>query len=146
MEGIPTYEQIPALGLYLDQTQYILEQALRPLTGDGEGCITGTMITNYVKQKVIPPTCKKRYNREQIAQLMVALLLKRVLSAQEICRVLCELEELHDPAKAYDGFFQALEREFRGEPPASDCPPLTRAAVRALVGKLQFERLAAGER
>ena len=141
---LPRFAELPDLGLYLDQVQYILEDALQPLTGDPAGSITGTMITNYVKQKVIAPTSRKKYSREQLAQLLVIFLLKRVLTAAELALILRELLQTGDLPGAYDAFCREAERHLQAPdaPGGEDgCPPLTAAAVRALSGKLQFEQL-----
>ena len=47
---LPRWEQIPALGLYMDQVITVIDQALSPLIGFGEeATITPSMINNYVK-------------------------------------------------------------------------------------------------
>ena len=47
---LPRWEQIPTLGLYMDQVVTVIEHALSPLIGfNGEAIITPSMINNYVK-------------------------------------------------------------------------------------------------
>ena len=59
---IPRYEELPAISLYLDQVISILNQTLTPFFEEGEDkIITGAMVNNYVKHKVIEPPRKKRY-------------------------------------------------------------------------------------
>ena len=53
---MPRYNEIPGVGLYLEQTtKYICEQ-LAPLQ---ENAITGSMISNYVKKGLVSNPVKK---------------------------------------------------------------------------------------
>ena len=63
---LPRYEEIPTVGLYLEQTTKYISQYLDPLE---ENCLTNSMIANYVKRKLIANPVKKQYGREQIAYL-----------------------------------------------------------------------------
>ena len=45
---LPRWEQIPTLGLYMDQVVTVIDQVLNPLIGfDEEAIITPSMINNY---------------------------------------------------------------------------------------------------
>ena len=63
---LPRYQEIPTVGLYLEQTTKYISQYLDPLE---ESCITNSMIANYVKKGLIANPVKKQYGREQIAYL-----------------------------------------------------------------------------
>ena len=149
--SLPRWSELSDLGLYLDQVQIVLDGALRPLTPGPGGNITGTMITNYVKQKVVPQTEKKKYYRRHLACLITVFLLKHVLSTAEIGLVLRELGDGMEPDEAYDVFCSELEDRLgiseAGEEAEGllKCPPLTAAAVDALAGKLRFEMIACME-
>ncbi|WP_322905803.1 DUF1836 domain-containing protein [Paenibacillus campi] len=76
----PRWEQLPVIGIYMDQLVAWLEQQFHQFPGETAGkLITPSMINNYVKQKIIPPTVKKRYSREHIAYLIIICNLKPVL-------------------------------------------------------------------
>lgn len=144
----PRWEELPALGLYLDQVMLVLEEALGPIsTGPDKSVITPTIINNYVKQKVLTPTEKKKYNRGQLADLIMIALLKRVLSTTEIVRVLQALKAGQEPQASYDAFCTELEHRLnetvlpQAASTAGLCPPLVQAAVKALAGKILFELL-----
>ena len=143
--SLPRWKELSDLGLYLDQVQIVLDAALRPITPGPNGNITGTMITNYVKQKVVPQTEKKKYYRRHLAQLITVFLLKHVLSTAEIVLVLNELGMGTEQGNAYDLFCTELENRLcignygTAGADASGCPPLTSAAIDALAGKLRFE-------
>ncbi len=83
--SFPTYDQIPNVGLYLEQVTKYLNDYLEPM-----GCapLTGSMISNYVKKDLLPNPVKKQYDREHIARLMVIAVSKTVLSLEDIARLL----------------------------------------------------------
>ena len=84
----PRYDQLPDLPLYSEQLIDILTRLTVPLLGDGrEPVLTPSMINNYVKQKLIPPPEKKRYDRTHLAYLYCICLLKQVFSIQEISSI-----------------------------------------------------------
>ena len=64
---LPRYEQIPDVGLYLEQTVRYVNSFLAPL---GEVELTASMASNYVKHKLLPAPRKKLYSAEQLARLM----------------------------------------------------------------------------
>ena len=82
---LPTYDQIPNVGLYLEQVTKFLNEYLEPM-----GCapITGSMISNYVKKGMIKNPVKKQYDREHIASLLVIAVSKTVLSLEETVQLL----------------------------------------------------------
>lgn len=145
---LPRWNELPNLGLYLDQVQIVLDETLSPVTSEKSGTITGTMITNYVKQKVALPTEKKKYYRQHIAQLIMIFLLKHVLSTVEIQTVLQDMRD-KELEEAYNGFCEEFERKLRlvsgREPQPGPCSELTSAAIDSLAGKLRFENILSEE-
>ncbi|MCL2383393.1 MAG: DUF1836 domain-containing protein [Oscillospiraceae bacterium] len=82
---IPHWEELPDIELYSDQVIKYLEDYLEPFhTDKTEKVITNTMINNYVKQGVIKPPVKKKYNKSHLAYLFVICLLKQVYSIHDI--------------------------------------------------------------
>ena len=83
---IPRWEELPSIDLYLDQVVTLIDKFLLPYLGneDNSILITKTMINNYVKQGIIKPPEKKKYNREHIACLFVICSLKTVYSISNI--------------------------------------------------------------
>ncbi len=96
---LPQYGEIPDVGLYLDQTAKYINGFLGAYPGME---ITGSMISNYVKQKIIPKAYKKTYSRNQISQLFFIAMAKSVLSMDQIRKALsiqeedCTAEEMYD--------------------------------------------------
>ncbi|MBQ7859211.1 MAG: DUF1836 domain-containing protein [Faecalibacterium sp.] len=107
----PRYNQLPEIPLYRDQVMDELIRYTKPLFGDyGDPVITTAMINNYVKQKLIAPPVKKRYDREQLARLYCICLLKQVCSIAEV-RSLLEVQTRSYPFPvAYDYFCTELEK------------------------------------
>lgn len=152
----PRWEELPKLLLYMDQVILVLEETLSLFVEEKEHVVTSTMINNYVKQKVIGPPVQKKYGREQLAQLMIVCLLKKVLSINEIACLMGMMTARFSPQEAYDSFCGALEnalvktfaQEQREVPPiASGEPGLAAqsAALAALMGKLVVEDCLAAE-
>ena len=55
---LPRYAQIPNVGLYLEQVVRYINSCLSPL---GEPELTSSMVSNYVKQSLIPAPIRKTY-------------------------------------------------------------------------------------
>jgi len=107
----PRYEQLPDLTLYSDQVIDALNQYTAPLRTSYSGpLITATMINNYVKQRLIDPPVKKRYNRDQVAHLYAICLLKQVFSISEISSLLAVQEHSYPFPVAYNYFCTELEQ------------------------------------
>ncbi len=75
---LPTWENIPDIGLYMEQIIVLLKQYLDYLPPDLKEAqfITPSTINNYVRMKVIPEPVKKRYYRIHIAYLIMVLTMK----------------------------------------------------------------------
>lgn len=96
---LPTYREIPDVGLYLDQTvKYIntVYEALPNLE------ITSSMVSNYVKQGIIDRPIKKYYSRNQICYLLFIVIAKTVLSMENIKLLFDEQQKVYPPEIAYE--------------------------------------------
>jgi len=98
---LPRYSEIPNVGLFLEQVSKYINEILSPL---GQSDLTGSMISNYVKKKIISNPVKKQYNRDQIAQLIYIALAKTVLSLDDITLMLKLALDSNDTEAAYDYF------------------------------------------
>ena len=103
---LPRYQEIPDVGLFLDQTTKYLTRALQPLCGIS---ITSSMISNYVKQKLISRPEKRQYSRDQIAALMFIAIAKNVLSMEHISMLFRLQQQQYDTKTAYEYFCQEFE-------------------------------------
>ncbi|MDO4483852.1 MAG: DUF1836 domain-containing protein [Clostridia bacterium] len=103
---MPRFRELPAIGLYLEQVTTLIGDALLPLGGDR---VTSSMLSNYVKKKLVASPVKKQYSREQVAQLMFISVVKSVMTLEQIGTVLRMQQERFDNERAYDYFCNELE-------------------------------------
>lgn len=99
---IPTWDELPAFELYMDQVIGLLNQYL-VIIKDSEA-ITKNMINNYVKMKIIPAPVKKKYSRIHIAYLVLVCMLKQVFSISMIKSILSTDADEEQFAKIYNSF------------------------------------------
>ena len=103
---LPHYDEIPNVGLFLDQTAKYISEALAPLQ---DSALTGSMISNYVKKDLISNPVRKQYDREQIAYLFFIAVAKSVLSLEEIMWVIRLQKASYSPERAYEYFRMELQ-------------------------------------
>ena len=85
------WNQIPDLGLYMDQVIVLLEQYLTFIpapTGSKEKFVTSSTINNYVRLKIMPAPVKRKYHRVHIAYLIMILTMKQSLSISDVQKIL----------------------------------------------------------
>ena len=103
---MPRFEEIPDVGLRLEQVTKYVGDCLAPLENVS---ITGSMISNYVKRGLVANPVKKQYNREQIAYLLYIAVVKNALSLDSISMLFEMQKQTHDVRDAYDYFCTELE-------------------------------------
>ena len=103
---LPRYQDLPNMGLYLEQTTKYINHFLAPL-----GCIeiTSSMISNYVKKGLIPSPVKKQYYTDQIAYLFFIAVAKSVLSLDALTGFIKLQQQTYTLPKAYDYFCNEFE-------------------------------------
>lgn len=103
---LPRYEDLPDMGLYLEQVIKYINGTLSPL-----GCheITPSMVSNYVKKGVISAPARKKYYAEQIAYLIFIAIAKSVLSFEQILDLFEIQHATYDSKTAYNYFCSELE-------------------------------------
>ena len=145
---LPRYEEIPNVGLYLEQTAKYINEFLDPLPGSA---LTPSMISNYVKKHLIASPTKKQYNRDQIAYLIFIALAKNVLSLDNIATFINLQEQTYPRQRAYDYFCEELENVLRSIFGLQDVPDpvgvdstdekfMLRNTIIALAQKLYLEK------
>ena len=79
---LPLWEDIPNIGLYMEQMIALLKQYLdyMPPELKDEQFITGPTINNYVRKRIMPEPIGKKYYRTHIAYLIMICSLKQCLS------------------------------------------------------------------
>lgn len=145
----PRWNELPDIDLYMDQLVSILEKNLAIFEELwGEKIITSMMINNYVKQKVVEPPIKKRYNRGHLAYFFVVCIMKRVFSISETSDLIAYLISLHNIDYAYNLFCDELESAIRevfspiSQPAKQIKEPeliILKSAVLAFANKMYFQ-------
>lgn len=145
---LPRYNEIPNVGLYLEQATKYMGEYLEPL---GDFSLTTSMISNYVKKGLISNPVKKQYSREQIAYLFFIAVAKSVLSLDALTGLIRLQQQTYTLARAYDYFCLEFENllqftfelkdtiDMSGED-ASDEKRLLFTCVVAAVQKIYLEK------
>ncbi len=145
---LPRYEQIPSIGLYLEQVTKFISEYTEPL---GEGTLTGSMVSNYVKKGIINSPVKKQYSRDQLAHLMFIALAKSILSLDDLQKFIRIQQRSYSVGIAYDYFCQELETALgfvfdpSGDPPrvkhaGGDEKTILRNIVITIAHKIYLEK------
>ena len=98
---LPLYTEIPNVGLFLEQTTKFVSEYFATMPGI---TITSSMISNYVKKKLIPNPIKKQYSRESIAYLLFIAVAKNVVSLDDIQVLLTLQKKNFRVEEAYEYF------------------------------------------
>ena len=87
---LPKWEDIPDLGLYMEQVIALLSKYLDYLPPElkEEQFITAATINNYVRRHLMPEPVKKRYYRIHLAYLLMICTLKQGLSLALIQKII----------------------------------------------------------
>ena len=103
---LPHYDQLPTVGLYLEQTVKYVNQCLTPL-----GCIelTSSMVRNYVKMGLISKPIQKQYYADHIAHLIPVTILKQVLPLDKINQLFERQRAIYQDEVAYNYFCADME-------------------------------------
>lgn len=107
---LPTYNEIPDVGLFLEQTAKYVNSYLEPL---GSVNLTTSMISNYVKKGIVANPVKKQYYRDQIAYIIFIAIAKTVLSLEDIQVMIEMVPQITDCETAYKFFCQEFEQSLR---------------------------------
>ncbi len=75
---------IPNIDLYVDQLTSFIEDNLY---SNNENHLTKSMVNNYCKNKVIPPSIKKKYDKNHIILLIIIYNTKSIISISDIQKI-----------------------------------------------------------
>lgn len=103
---LPAYNEIPDVGLYLEQTVKYINAFFAPFP-DME--LTASMVSNYVKKGLVVSPVKKQYSREQIAYLIYISAAKVAVSIDNIKLMLSLQQETYPIDVAYEYFRSELK-------------------------------------
>ena len=103
---LPRYDDLPEVELYLDQTTAYISERLEIL---GDVKLTSSMISNYVKHKIIRRPVKKRYAADQIAELFFIAVAKNVMQLSDLKAAIELQRRTYSTKVAYNYFVEELE-------------------------------------
>lgn len=87
-------DDIPNIELYMDQVTTFMDNNLGLFRrSSDEKILTKTMINNYSKCDILPPTDKKKYNSEHMILLLFVYYFKQILSIGDIKSLLDSLKD-----------------------------------------------------
>ena len=98
-------DEIPDIPLYMDQVTTFMDSRLENATRKpGEDKIlTKTMINNYAKNNLLPPSFKKKYSKDHILLMILIFYYKGFLSISDIQSFIGPLgERFFNPESEYD--------------------------------------------
>ena len=97
-------DDIPDIGLYMDQVTTLMDTRLAGSKRyPDDKILTKTMINNYTKNHLLPPSDKKKYSREHVFLLIMIYYLKSMLSISDIQSLLEPLSEKYFPKNEENG-------------------------------------------
>lgn len=139
---LPSWNEIPAVGLYLDQVTKYLNSYLE----DYDMGVTPSMISNYVKLKIISREGKKIYGRERIAALFFVAVSKTVLSMDQIRQCLLMQESACTTEEGYSAFrtelkerLAAIETGKKSEEPRSEAKEMLEKVTSVIAYKMYLD-------
>ena len=95
---------LPDLDLYVDQiTTFLTRHLAKTIRFEDDKIMTKTMINNYTKNHLLPPSDKKKYSREHVFLLIMIYYLKSMLSISDIQSLLEPLSEKYFPKNEENG-------------------------------------------
>lgn len=116
-----TRGEIPDIDLYMDQLVTYLDRRLAFFRPDANSpLVTGAMINNYSKQKLLPSAKNKRYSARHIMSLSLICQLKRVLPVQDMDKIFAADGEEDSLAALYDLFLHTQQEAFSHAPALAD--------------------------
>lgn len=102
-------EDIPDISLYMDQMTNFIDEKLESFKREEDDkLLTKTMINNYTKNKLLPPSDKKKYTKNHVMLLILIYFYKNVLSFADIKR-LCDLSIYNDFGKGDESLSQLYD-------------------------------------
>ena len=109
----PRWNELPEIDLYIDQVIFLLEQNLSIFNDNDAPIITPSMINNYVKQHILKPPTKKKYNRSHLSYLFVICIFKRLMSLNQIRGSITITRRLFSVEDVYNLFCTELENALK---------------------------------
>lgn len=110
---------IPKIELYMDQVTTFIDDKLKSYKRySDDKILTKTMINNYTKDKLLPPSNRKKYSKNHMILLILIYHLKSILSINDIRTLFNSINiipendgEKNDIEKIYSDFIEFQENQ-----------------------------------
>ncbi len=103
---------IPNIDLYMDQVTTFMDHHLDTFKRkDEDKTLTKTMINNYSKCQLLPPTTRKKYSRDHMLLLLIIFYLKPTLSIPDIQAIIAPLQKIlmkENPEISLEKYYDTL--------------------------------------
>lgn len=76
-------ESVPDIELYMDQLTTFIDSHVERSKRDDEKALTKTMINNYTKSKLLPPSNNKKYSKDHVILLSFIYYFKNIISLSD---------------------------------------------------------------
>lgn len=97
-------EDVPDIELYMDQITTFMDTKLSESKRyPDDKIMTKTMVNNYTKNHLLPPSVKKKYSKEHVFLLIMIYYLKNMLSISDIQSLLEPLSDHFFPKDSKSG-------------------------------------------
>lgn len=95
--------QFPDIGLYMDQIISLTETRLKGYRrNESEKLLTKSMINNYSKDDLLPPSSHKQYGREHLARIFMIYFLKQILAIPDVKQIMQWEQEMESSFPAFE--------------------------------------------
>jgi len=112
-------DDIPNIDLYMDQVTTFMDDHLGLFKrSESDKVLTKTMINNYSKYDLLPPTVKKKYTNDHIIMMLFIYYLKPILSITDIKELLLPIRKMfinNDLPNGFDGLKDFHDRVVENE-------------------------------
>lgn len=108
--------EIPNIPLYIDQvTTFMDEHLADSKRSEDDKILTKTMINNYTKMDLLPPSDKKKYSKNHMFMLIFIYYLKNMMTISDIQTILAPLNKYFFDGKQELSLEDIYERIFNNE-------------------------------
>lgn len=104
--SLPSWKDIPDIGLYMEQVILLLKKYLDYLPPElkDEQIITAAAINNYVRTRIMPEPVKKKYYRVHIAYLVMICTLKQSIPIAVVSKIIPNGISENEVRRIYDNY------------------------------------------
>lgn len=144
-QQIPTWDALPDLDLYMDQVVTEVNKIFTPIL---QTTITKAMINSYVKNNMVQRPIKKKYQRQQLVEIILISIMKVVFPLDTVKKgVAKQLDTDKEHTQlAYDNFVERFNQALAGidvknpvvqfQQAAFGVPDFQQMAIQAVIYKI----------